>query len=266
MPDAQAELARAMDTEKLRARLGVKTCTVLNMASSDSTLEEIGEYLGFGGQYAARMAGKAVRDAVAAERGHCRGRAECGLKKAAPTERPSTSVKLCMPLGDLRWSYASGSHHSRRTFGVRTRFVARAASDGHPAHAATPTGERARQIASKPPMTTRVCTLATLPNPLALIRLEFVARRDVQNSAPVSAGVHFSNGGGCVPAGLQPHLGYSYEFDLIEERAANYWLRGGGCFDVAGTASFQLPNSPQRSSVAVSGYRALFMAWLVMMR
>jgi hypothetical protein len=66
MPDAQAESARAMDTEKLRNRLGTKTCTVLDMASSDSTLAEIGEYLGFGGQYATRMAGKAVKDAVAA--------------------------------------------------------------------------------------------------------------------------------------------------------------------------------------------------------
>jgi hypothetical protein len=64
MPDAQAELARAMDTEKLRNRLGAKTCTVLDMASSDSTLAEIGEYLGFGGQYATRMAGKSVKDAV----------------------------------------------------------------------------------------------------------------------------------------------------------------------------------------------------------
>jgi hypothetical protein len=66
MPDAQAELARAMDTEKLRNRLGAKTCTVLDMASCDSTLAEIGEYLGFGGQYATRMAGKAVKDAVTA--------------------------------------------------------------------------------------------------------------------------------------------------------------------------------------------------------
>jgi hypothetical protein len=66
MPDAQMELARAMDTEKLRARLGHKACTVLDMASSDSTLAEIGEYLGFGGQYATRMAGTAVKDAVAA--------------------------------------------------------------------------------------------------------------------------------------------------------------------------------------------------------
>ncbi|EIG63628.1 hypothetical protein [Bradyrhizobium sp. WSM1253] len=35
-------------------------------SSSDSTLSEIGEYLGFAGQYAARMAGKEVRAAVAA--------------------------------------------------------------------------------------------------------------------------------------------------------------------------------------------------------
>lgn len=66
MPDAQAELARAMDAERLRARLGIKTCTVLDMASADSTLCEIGEYLGFSGQYATRMAGKAVRDSVIA--------------------------------------------------------------------------------------------------------------------------------------------------------------------------------------------------------
>jgi hypothetical protein len=66
MPDAQAELARAMDTEKLRSRLGHKVVAVMDMASSDSTLAEIGEYLGFGGQYATRMAGKAVKDAVAA--------------------------------------------------------------------------------------------------------------------------------------------------------------------------------------------------------
>ena len=66
MPDAQTELARAMDAEKLRNRLGAKTCTVLDMAASDSTLAEIGEYLGFGGQYATRMAGKAVKDAAAA--------------------------------------------------------------------------------------------------------------------------------------------------------------------------------------------------------
>jgi hypothetical protein len=65
-PDAQAELARAMDTEKLRAQLGHKLVAVLDMASSDSTLAEIGEYLGFGGQYAVRMAGKEVRAAVAA--------------------------------------------------------------------------------------------------------------------------------------------------------------------------------------------------------
>jgi len=66
VPDAQAELARAMDTERLRANLGHKTCSVLDMAAGDSTLAEIGEYLGFGGQYATRMAGKSVRDAVIA--------------------------------------------------------------------------------------------------------------------------------------------------------------------------------------------------------
>lgn len=66
MPDAQAELARAMYTEKLRGRLGNKVSIVLDMASSDSTLAEIGEHLGFGGQYAPRMAGKEVRAAVAA--------------------------------------------------------------------------------------------------------------------------------------------------------------------------------------------------------
>jgi hypothetical protein len=66
MPDAQQELARTMDTERLRARLGHKVCAVLDMASSDSTLAEIGEYLGFGGQYAARMARKSVKNAVTA--------------------------------------------------------------------------------------------------------------------------------------------------------------------------------------------------------
>lgn len=66
MPDAQQELARAMDTERLRTRLGHKVAMILDMASSDSTLAEVGEYLGFSGQYAARMAGKEVRGAVAA--------------------------------------------------------------------------------------------------------------------------------------------------------------------------------------------------------
>lgn len=66
MPDAQAELARAMDAERLRTALGPKTVQVLDLASSDSTLADIGEFLGFGGQYAARMAGKEVRAAVAA--------------------------------------------------------------------------------------------------------------------------------------------------------------------------------------------------------
>jgi hypothetical protein len=65
-PDAQQELARAMDTERLRARLGYKVVAILDMASGGSTLAEIGEFLGFGGQYAARMAGKEVRAAVAA--------------------------------------------------------------------------------------------------------------------------------------------------------------------------------------------------------
>jgi hypothetical protein len=66
MPDAQQELDRALDTERLRARLGHKVTTIIDMASGDSTLAEIGEYLGFAGQYAARMAGKEVRIAVAA--------------------------------------------------------------------------------------------------------------------------------------------------------------------------------------------------------
>ncbi|MBB4391473.1 hypothetical protein [Bradyrhizobium sp. ERR14] len=66
MPDAQAELARALDTEKLRGTLGHKATSILDMAAGDNTLSEIGEYLGFGGQYAARMAGKEVRAAVAA--------------------------------------------------------------------------------------------------------------------------------------------------------------------------------------------------------
>jgi hypothetical protein len=55
-----------MDTERVRNALRAKVCTVLDMASSDSTLAEIGEYLGFAGQYAARMAGKSVREAVTA--------------------------------------------------------------------------------------------------------------------------------------------------------------------------------------------------------
>ncbi|MET4229825.1 hypothetical protein AB7Z32_19985 [Bradyrhizobium sp. 482_C4_N1_1] len=66
MPDAQVELTRALDTEKLRARLGHKTATSLDMAAGDGTLGEIGEYLGFSGQYAQRSAGKEVRAAVVA--------------------------------------------------------------------------------------------------------------------------------------------------------------------------------------------------------
>ncbi|UFX41933.1 hypothetical protein HAP47_0021795 [Bradyrhizobium sp. 41S5] len=68
-PDAQAELARSMDLERLRKALGHKACTVLDMASADSTLAEIGEYLGFSGQYAQRHAGKEVRAAAAALNG-----------------------------------------------------------------------------------------------------------------------------------------------------------------------------------------------------
>ncbi|OSJ19774.1 hypothetical protein BST63_19675 [Bradyrhizobium canariense] len=66
MPDAQAELARSMDVERLRNALGHKTCAILDMAGADSTLAEIGEFLGFGGQYATRMAARQVRAAVAA--------------------------------------------------------------------------------------------------------------------------------------------------------------------------------------------------------
>jgi hypothetical protein len=66
MPDAQDELARAMDTGRLRAALGHKVTAILDMASSDSTLAQIGEYLGFAGPYAARPAGKEVRAAVTA--------------------------------------------------------------------------------------------------------------------------------------------------------------------------------------------------------
>lgn len=69
LPDAPAELARALDTERLRAKLGHKACTILDMASADSTLAEIGDYLGYSGQYAVRMAGKSVRDAVVAMTG-----------------------------------------------------------------------------------------------------------------------------------------------------------------------------------------------------
>ncbi|MGX1349667.1 hypothetical protein AB7M49_003243 [Bradyrhizobium elkanii] len=64
IPDAQAELARSMDAERLRDRIGHKTATILDMAAGDNTLAEIGEYLGFGGQYAQRHAGKEVRVAV----------------------------------------------------------------------------------------------------------------------------------------------------------------------------------------------------------
>ena len=65
-PDAQDEQARAIDAERLRARLGHKLTAIMDMASGDSTLAEIGEYLGFAGQYAARMAGKEIRVAVGA--------------------------------------------------------------------------------------------------------------------------------------------------------------------------------------------------------
>ena len=64
MSDAQVELARSLDAERLRARLGSKVVTILDMASSDCTLLEIGEYLGFSGQYATRSARKEVRAAV----------------------------------------------------------------------------------------------------------------------------------------------------------------------------------------------------------
>ncbi|MCK1299604.1 MULTISPECIES: hypothetical protein [unclassified Bradyrhizobium] len=66
MPDAQMELARALDSETLRARLGRKAAAILDMAAGDSTLAEISEYLGFAGQYATRMAGRSVKDAVSA--------------------------------------------------------------------------------------------------------------------------------------------------------------------------------------------------------
>jgi len=64
MPDAQAELARSMDLERLRKALGRKVALILDMAAGDNTLAEIGEDLGFAGQYAARMAAKEVRAAV----------------------------------------------------------------------------------------------------------------------------------------------------------------------------------------------------------
>jgi hypothetical protein len=66
LPDVQEELARALDVERLRARLGYKVTTILDMASSDNTLAEIGEYLGGQGQYATRIASKEVRAAVVA--------------------------------------------------------------------------------------------------------------------------------------------------------------------------------------------------------
>ncbi|WP_354080643.1 MULTISPECIES: hypothetical protein [unclassified Bradyrhizobium] len=64
-PDAQVELARAMDTEKLRGRLGSVHC--VDMAAGNSTAE-IGEVWGLGGQNATRTAGKKVRAAVAARK------------------------------------------------------------------------------------------------------------------------------------------------------------------------------------------------------
>lgn len=66
MPDAQAELARSMDLERLRGRLGRKTCVILDMAAGGNTLTEVGEFLGGGGQYATRIAAKEVRAAVVA--------------------------------------------------------------------------------------------------------------------------------------------------------------------------------------------------------
>ena len=58
--------AETLNTEHLRKALGAKVFVVLDMASSDSTLAEMGECLGFVGQYATRMAGKEVREAVTA--------------------------------------------------------------------------------------------------------------------------------------------------------------------------------------------------------
>jgi hypothetical protein len=55
-----------MDLERLRGKLGYKTCAVLDMAAADSTLAEIGDFLGGGGQYATRIAAKEVRAAVVA--------------------------------------------------------------------------------------------------------------------------------------------------------------------------------------------------------
>ncbi|MBJ7402965.1 MAG: hypothetical protein JHD07_06540 [Bradyrhizobium sp.] len=66
VPDAQAELARSLDLERLRRTLGQKVIRILDMAAGDSTLAEIGDDLGFGGQYRARMAGRSVKEAVAA--------------------------------------------------------------------------------------------------------------------------------------------------------------------------------------------------------
>lgn len=89
-PDAQIELARAMDLERLRGRLGRKACVVLDMAAADSTLAEIGEYLGFSGQYAQRSAGKVIRAAVAAlnaalgEEERRRHRGGCQLRRPYP--------------------------------------------------------------------------------------------------------------------------------------------------------------------------------------
>lgn len=65
-PDVQTDLARALDTEKLRARLGRKVTTILDMSAGSSTLAKIGEYLGFSDQYAQRLAAKELRAAVAA--------------------------------------------------------------------------------------------------------------------------------------------------------------------------------------------------------
>lgn len=66
IPDVEVELARSVDAERLRARLGSKMSTILDMAIGASTLLEVGEYLGFSGQYATRIARNEIRAAVAA--------------------------------------------------------------------------------------------------------------------------------------------------------------------------------------------------------
>ena len=62
--EAQEDQAKAIDFAHLRAGLGEDICAVLDMAASDSTIREIGEHLGFAGQYAERKGAIAARTAI----------------------------------------------------------------------------------------------------------------------------------------------------------------------------------------------------------